>query len=347
MSNFDRRHRNSIFFLVLALGLVPGGLAFLSTPVGISPRDPQFLDADYHAEFKTGKGLSDFNPIVMRSEAGKKLAIKQSGREEGFVFTPEGTYVKDGKDTGTYPVLWVRFPPQEKMTRRDTFSKLINQLKVTDLTGLIGPKGEVYRLHNETTTILWSWTLGSQFSHPVELIDAKGDVAASGIYDTTCGILEEMSVYKDGALGTIALTETDFPMSRNRNFSIVYVFIVAGIILLYHFIWRRKRISDPVVFRLDTDLLILGVIAVFLDVYVDIWFFHVTGPWVLVILHLAAAGFVLWRFGFWVVFPLLELYWAGSLAIASQSINPQLAMCPALIITWFGILQFQSFKKRL
>jgi len=346
MSNFDRRQRNQIFFLVIALGLLPGGLSFLSSRVNISPRDPQFLDSDYRAEFTAAKGLAERDPIIMRSQGRQKIMISEGASEQGFEFTPEGSYIKDKIDTGTYPVLWVRFPPQEKMSRRNDFGERINRLKATDLTGLVGPRGKVYSLHNETTTILWSWTLGSQFSHPVELIDEQGRTAASGIYDTTCGLLEEMSVYKDGALGTISLVETNFPMSRNRNFTLVYAPIVAGLILLYHFIWRRKKIPDPALFRLETDLLLLGMLAVFIDEYLDIWFFHLTGPALLIVIHLFAAGLVLWRFGLWVIFPLFELFWAGNFAIASRDINPQLAFCPALIITWFAILAFKSFPKR-
>jgi len=170
---------------------------------------------------------------------------------------------------------------------------------------------------------------------------------ASGIYDTTCGIMEELEVYNDDGLGVFGLDKTSYPMSRNRNFAVTYVAIVAVLILLYHFIVRRKKTDDKKIFRLETDLLILGVIALLVDEYIDIWLFHWTGPWLLVIIHVIAISFVAWRFGLWFVLPLLELFWAGSLASASRSIIPQLAFSPALIIVWFAILQFMSFKKRL
>ena len=188
--------------------------------------------------------------------------------------------------------------------------------------------------------------MGSQFSHPLDILDNKGRVIAQGLYDTTCGIMEEMTVMNNDGLGALSLVSTDFPMNRNRNFVISYAFIVAGLILAHHFLWTRRNTADRVLFKLETDLLILGVLAVFLDEYVDIWFFHATGPLVLVTLHLLVTGFVFWRFGFWGIFPLFELFWAGALAAASRSVIPQLAMCPALIITWFAILHFQ-FRDRL
>lgn len=347
MIKFSFRQRINLFLLTLSIALVPGALALLSTRVGISPRDPQFFDADYRAEFSTDKSLKNRGPILIRSAGRSKLIIQEGSQKGEFAFTPEGTYLLDGKDTGTYPILWVRFPPQEKLNRPEKFIEQINQLRAIDLTGLIGQPGATYSLHNKTSTILWSWTLGSQFSHPVDLIDESGKAVASGTYDSTCGILEELSAYQNGALGVIALMRTDFPMSRNRNFTLVYAFIVACLIVIYHFVWRRKKIGDRKLFRLETDLIILGMMAIFVDEYLDIWFFHSTGPMWLIILHLAVAGFVLWRFGWWVIFPLLELFWAGAFTAASKSVIPQLAFCPALIITWFALLQFQSFKGRL
>lgn len=347
MSNLNRSRRINLFLLVICLGLGPGLLVVLSGVLDINPRDIPFFKADYVAEFETGKGLSDRGKIVVRSRDSKKLVVEEGSRKEEFAFSPEGTYINGGKDTGANTIFWLDFPPQQKMARRDLYSDLINQLKVVDLTGLIGKRGAVYRVRNETTTILWSWTLSSQFSHPIDIIDEAGRVVARGLYDTTCGILEEMTVINKDGMGTLTLTSTDYPMSRNRNFVLVYVFIVAGIIMIYHFVWRRKNTPDPGLFRLETDLLILGLMAVFVDEYIDIWFFHALGPWALVALHLLVVGFVFWRFGLWGLLPLFELFWAGSLATASRSIIPQLAFCPALIITWFAILQFQSFRRRL
>ena len=346
MSKFSRRRRNNVFFLIVALGLVPSLGVGLSGLVGIHPRDIQFFSADYRAEYSTSKGLKDRGPIEMRSQGQSRLIIREGAGEEEFAFTPEGTYLDQGKDTGTYPILWVRFPPQEKMNRPRQFTDLVNQLRVTDLTGLIGPQGAVYRLHNETTTILWSWIVGSQFSHPVDLLGEQGQVKASGIYDTTCGILEELTAFKDGAMGAITLTSTDFPMSRNRNLSILYTFILTGLLLLYQFIWRRKNTPDPVLFRLESDLIVLGILAVLVDEWADIWFFHSVGAKGLIIIHLLTAAFVFWRFGFWVIFPLLELAWALAFAGVSKSIIPQLAFCPGLLITWFALLQFHSFRDR-
>lgn len=342
----NRRSRIYVLIMVMTLGLLPGLLAFLSTTVGISPRDPQFLGADYKAQFIATKSLADQSPIEVRSEGRSKLIISEGGQVSEFTFSPEGSYIKDGRDTGAYPVFWVRFPPQDKMRLRGEFTKQINNLKVVDLTGLLGPKGNIYRVKNETSTILWSWVLGSQFSHPLKFIDDNGAVVASGIYDTTCGIMEELSVYKDGALGEISLVETTFPMSRNRNFFLLYSVFVSAAILLYHFIRRRKKTTDPGMFSLETDMLILGMIAMYVDVYLDIWFFHVTGPWLLVAIHLAASGYVYWRFRLWVIFPLLELFWAGALALASRSIIPQLAFAPVLIIVWFALLEFMPLHKK-
>jgi hypothetical protein len=346
MSVLDQRRRRIIFFLVICLGLGPFMLVVISGMLNFNPRDIQFFGDDYQAEFTTDMGPAGRGTIVIHSKARKKLIVEEATQKQEFPFTPEGTYIDDGKDTGANPIFWVRFPPQQKMVRRDEFSDLINQRKVVDLTGLIGPRGAIYRVHNETTTILWSWILGSQFSHPLDILDNKGRVIAQGLYDTTCGIMEEMTVMNNNGLGALSLVSTDFPMNRNRNFVISYAFIVAGLILAHHFLWTRKNTPDRVLFKLETDLLILGVLAVFLDEYVDIWFFHSTGPWVLVTLHLLVTGFVFWRFGFWGIFPLFELFWAGALAAASRSVIPQLAMCPALIITWFAILHFQ-FRDRL
>jgi hypothetical protein len=347
MSMFTRRRRNNIFYLILALALVPSAMVGISGLIGLHPRDIQFFSEDYGAEFSLGKGLSEVGSIEMRSSGRSKLVIKEGSREEEFPFTAEGTYLKGGIDTGTYPVLWVRFPAQEKMNRPSRFAELISQLKVTDLTGLLGPRGRVYKLHAEESTILWSPIIGSQFSHPVDILDARGRVVASGIYDTTCGMAEELTVFKNGVMGTITLTETDFPISRNRNLGLLYTAILSVLLLLYHFIQRRKKIEDKRLFRVETDLIILGIIVVMVDVWVDIWFFHCVKAAGLVILHVLVIGLVFWRFGLWGIFPLVELGWAAAFAVASREFTPQFAFFPGIVITWFALVEFHSFRGRL
>jgi hypothetical protein len=349
MIEFTRKRRNRILLLVVVLGLLQGLLVGISGLVGLHPRDIQFFSEDHKAEFVTGKGLKVQGSIEMISQGRDKLIIKEGNNSEEFPFTSAGTYLKDGMDTGTYPILWVRFPPQEEMTwpGRSHFARKVSEIEVTDLTGLIGPGGAVYKLHSEHTTVLWSSYIGSQFSHKVDLLDHKGNVKASGIYDTTCGMMEELTLYKDGAMGTISLKASDYRISRNRNLGLLYSVITGIIILIYHFIFRRRNTEDAKLFLLETDLLILGFLAVFVDQWADIWFYHCTGEIGLVIIHLLVCAFVFWRFGWWAIIPLLELAWSGAFAMVSESLIPQLGYCPAIFITWFALLQFNSFRGRL
>jgi len=76
---------------------LPGGLAFLSTRVGISPRDPQFLDGDYQAEFIAGKALAERNPIIMRSQG---RLPDQTSVNLGIFFRSRKLVPKGEVDTG-------------------------------------------------------------------------------------------------------------------------------------------------------------------------------------------------------------------------------------------------------
>jgi len=127
MSNFSRSRRNYVFVLVLILGFLPGALAFLSTAVNLNPTDPHFFDADYGAQFTAGKGVAGRHPVEVRSEGRRQLVIKEGAREFEFPFSAEGSYVKDGKDTGAYPLYWVRFPAQHKMMRKEVFRRVLQR----------------------------------------------------------------------------------------------------------------------------------------------------------------------------------------------------------------------------
>ncbi len=341
MTKFGRRERLSVFRRVVWTGLAPFIGVFLLSILDINPRDPTIFDKEYFAEYRVGGALA-------KQLGGESLRVESGGRRSLRVVTAHSEQAFPVKEGG-YSLFWAYWPnPVVVLFNRSKIDAAVNSTEVTDHTGLLGRQNAVYKMKLKERIILWSKVLDSQASYSIGLIDRTGAEAATCVYDATCGLLFRLESHT-GALGTLDLVETDFPISRNRNWQGLMALLWGTGVLFYQFLYRRRKVTEETRKRhsLENQLVLFGVMAVWIDAFYDIWFFHYLWTPGAVVIHLLAAAYVFWRFGWWGIFPLFELAWAGAIMGGQDSIVPQITFFPSLIVTWVACLLFQDFRKRL
>jgi hypothetical protein len=340
MIKFGQRERLRIFRRVVWVALTPFIGVFLLSLLNINPKDPTIFDEDYTATYKAGGLLI---------KDGASQLIFSSGPDR-HLRTSQGNYQQDVTvPEGDYSLFWAFWPnPVVVLFLRSRIDEAVNTTEVVDYTGLMGSPGESYRMQMKERIILWSRVLDSQASYRIALLDRAGKEVATGVYDATCGMLFRLETHT-GRLGTLDLEETDFPISRNRNWQGLITILWGIGVLLYQFTFRRRKITEDTrkLFSLENELVIFGIIAIWIDAFYDIWFFHYLWTPGLLMIHVLAVAYVFWRFGWWGIFPLFELAWAGAIMGGKDSLIPQLTFFPSMIVTWLACLLFQDFRKRL
>jgi hypothetical protein len=346
MIRFARRERLRIFHRTAWVGILPLVLMWAFSWLNLNPKDPTFFDRDYSARYQAGGALAErgLAEVRVKSVARQFLDISQAGLNLNYPVDEQGRLASSG---AVYSLVWISFPNPVTEWRRSKTEAAINALRVKDLVGWIGPAGANYRLKFEHRIILWSATLDSQASYEVGVLNDAGQEAATAIYDATCGLLFELRTHT-GALGQLSLLETDFKISRNRNWQGSLALLFGVLLVLRHFTLRRKKLAGEIaLWKLEADLILFGVLAIWTDAFYDIWFFHYLGGLGLIVIHLALAGYVFRRFGWWGIFPLFEVFWSVAYAGGQEGLEPQFAYNPALILTWVACLLFADFRRRL
>ncbi|OGP56699.1 MAG: hypothetical protein A2V67_13040 [Deltaproteobacteria bacterium RBG_13_61_14] len=346
MTRFGRRERLKIFYRVAWVGIAPLVLMWAFSWLNLNPRNPTFFLDDFYASY-SGSGLFAYRGLAeIRVESHYSvLDTFQAGQKIESPVEQSTGYLEDSEKA--YSLIWVAIPNPVTEWRRSKIEAAINAVRVKDVAGWIGPAGRTYQLKFSKRLILWSRILDSQASYEVAVLNDAGQEVATAIYDATIGLLFELRTHT-GALGSLSLLDTNFLISRNRYWQGGLAVLFGVLAVLYQFTLRRRRIADqPRLFTLEADLVIFGVLAIWTDAFYDIWFFHSLWSPGLIAIHLALAGYVFWRFGWWGIFPLFEVAWSLTYAAAQDSLEPQFAYNPALIFTWVGCLLFADFRKRL
>ena len=360
MIRFSKTERLRLFRRTAWVGILPLVLMWAFSWLGLNPRNPTFFEHDYFGVYQAGgvfveRGISE---VRAASHEGTGLRISAAGQTLEIPIEPEKGWLKGS--SGVYPLVWIFFPNPVTEWRRAKVEEAINSLKVQDVAGWIGAENSVYRLRFQKHLILWSPVLDSQASFEVGVLDQNGRQVATAIYDATSGMLFTLRTHTAG-LGTLSLKETNFLISRNRHWQGGLALFFGFLAVLYQFTLRRKKLveaglkpaptggdeSYAKLFVLEADLILFGVLAIWADAYYDIWFFHHLGGLGLIVIHLALAGYVFWRFGWWGIFPLFEVFWSVAFSAGQESLEPQFAYNPALIITWVACLLFGDFRRRL
>lgn len=338
MVKFGRRERLRIFNRVVWVALTPFIGVWLLSILNINPKDPTFFDKDYTARYRVdGEMLKQGGAYLeLKARGERMLRIVQGGFEQD-VTIPEGEY----------SIFWVYWPnPVVSLPSKIDYA--VNSTEVVDYPGILGQPGATYRMRMKQRIIIWSRILDSQASYRIGLIDEGAKEIATGIYDATCGLLFWLESHT-GSLGVLELERTDFPISRNRNWQVLIAILWGIGVLVYQLLFLRRKVMEETrkLYSLENEFVVFGIIAIWIDAFYDIWFFHYLWTPGLVAIHILAVVYVFWRFGWWGIFPLFELAWAGAFMWGKDGLVPQLTFFPGLIVTWVACLLFQDFRRRL
>jgi len=360
MIRFAKGERLLLFRRTAWVGILPLVLMWAFSWLGLNPRNPTFFDRDYFGVYQAGGVLVERGITEVRADSheGTGLRIAEAGQTLEIPIEPGKGWLQGSNEV--YPLVWINFPNPVTEWRRAKLKAAINETRVKDVAGWIGPTGQIYRLKFEHRIILWSRILDSQASFEVGVMDEAGREVATAVYDATSGMLFELRTHT-GALGTLSLKDTNFLISRNRYWQGGLALLFGVIAVVHHFTRRRKKLvgagfkpaptggdeSYEKLFVLEADLILFGVLAIWTDAYYDIWFFHYLGGFGLIVIHLALAVYVFSRFGWWGIFPLFEVFWSVAFAGGQEGLEPQFAYNPALILTWVACLLFGDFRRRL
>ncbi|UCD84298.1 MAG: hypothetical protein JSU92_13630 [Deltaproteobacteria bacterium] len=337
MIKFGRKERLRVFKRVVWVGLTPFIGVWLLSFFNINPKDPTFFDKEYTASYRAeGEIFKPEGILEIKSRGKNTLRVIKGAFKQDFMISEK-----------EHSIFWVYWP-NPVVSLRSKVDNAISSAKVVDYPGILGRPGATYKMVMKERIILWSRVLDSQASYRIGLIDGEGREIATGIYDATCGLLFRLEGHT-GSLSVLELEETDFPISRNRNWQGLIAFLWGIGVLAYQFLFLRRKVTEETrtLYSLENELVIFGVIAIWIDAFYDIWFFHYLWTPGLVVIHVLAVAYVFWRFGWWGIFPLFELAWASAYMGGKESLVPQLTFFPGLIVTWVACLLFQDFRRRL
>lgn len=333
----SKRERYIVFFLVVGLIVISGGLTSLFTVLNINPRNPMFFEENNHAVYKLSgefppAGVSKASLNVMSLTPSQTTAKVHYGQTSSFKTTPEGRYVSDDAPTDYYTLFWIFL---ENPMVSAPGSNLGKKYSVVDPIGIISGENEVYTLVVENESmILWSETLSSQASYKVSIYKDNVKVA-SGIYDATCGLLFHLETHKNG-FSSLDLTGTSFPISRNRNYNLAIAIAVITGVLIVVYVWARKSSMSEKKRNVLLNLLAIGFACALVDLYFDLWFFEAITRVGLIAVHLVLAIILYYLIGKWSIPAFFEIGFVLAFAYSylNGSLVPQIAYFPGLLITW-------------
>ena len=286
--NWKSRILLLILILLAAVGSFLFNAVMIKLPSGTNEEDPLFFGKNNYANFYYNNGTLGNNEIlsitsIIINNTHSNVSIKIDNILQGsFFIHPNGTVYQKGKCQGNYSIWWLHVSNPMLNFGQGTMPGTI--YSVVDPTGFLGTIGENYTVIVDRKLVYWptdikfSFLLGAQASFIISVYSDQK--IAEATLDLTCGLVELWDGGQNSRQ-TLALYETNYPISRNRinAFSSVWVFGIVIIAITYLFMrvdWKNKllsRIHLNSEKRNDVTLLMsVGLIAIGIE-YVDIWFY--------------------------------------------------------------------------
>ncbi len=357
--------------LALVLGVAIGG--FVTNQIQILTGNTQsslnFLDAFFFQENNNAKYIYRENAGAITSNltirgqvldsTHTNVTITIAGVLQGnFTAHPNGTVYEKGITNGNYSIWWV-YVSNVMMMLGVNEGHVYN---VIDPTGFLGVIGKDYKMTVTRKRVLWpsdpsqKYLLGAQASFDVSIADeVTEEIAATAIFDITCGVLEEFSGTIGGgsAIQTLSIVETTFPISRNRLTMITAVSILGPLVILFAFLFMKirwtksplSRLNQPTTKRSEILLLLgTGILMVLMEI-IDIWFYLVLDRTGNLFLHI---GFIAWvayvchrqKYGYrWTIPAFLEIAFVFTIGFfTGEPYVPALTANLGSMVTWVGLL---------
>ncbi|MDP8254592.1 MAG: hypothetical protein P9M14_02475 [Candidatus Alcyoniella australis] len=335
----SRKHRLVIMLCAFGPFLIATGLLQLFTILDLNPRDPVFgVDKGDYAVYRI-EGQPEPNEFTVATTdataAMSFVAIDGAVPQRLFKLVANGSLLGISGDANS--IFWV--PIDNPVLRA---APEIRQWRVRDVAGWFGALGNDYDVKVDRTFILWDSILQSQASYATSLYDNGGKRVGEIVFDETCGLAFRLKSYVNGM--EARLIDTNFPISRNRNW--LHMLHALVIILVGLMAWRWAAAGKPVELlgrRHTVSLILSGALCIFLDTQVDIWEPFLFSKEGMILLHalVALALTLLWgRFSLPAWIELIVIVMFGY--VERTGISPMAAFFPGISLSWLGMLLAQT-----
>jgi len=352
-----------LIILVPVLAILIGGSPTVIARIanlGANVHDPLFFDRPLFAEYRYDNGTKSDGSLSFKvtnvGDSVSTFTATENGISQTFQASHDGFYVDGGKTTQNKTFFWVHIVDPD--SPGSEFTPQIGRTHlIIDFLGVMGPAKTSYNLTVTDFVNYWPHAPGidgAQASLAFYVTNEKGEKVAEGIMDRTCGLLFKMQI-SAGMFRSLEIINTDYDISRNRwssFFFLVAIFIILPIVA-YVVFWktRRFRIEDKAE-RVEITLLMgFGTAAVFIDIWIDVWFYARLGSFgANFILHACAAGAFLamciWKkYGLKGAIPaLLELGFVTGMSFADSTYVPYLTAFMGLLLSWIFMVILSGYK---
>ncbi len=352
-----------LLILLPAIAILIGGSPTLIARIGnlgTNVHDPLFFDRALYVNYRYDNGiLTDGRLSFEVTDVGTTTSTFKAtvnGVSSTYVATHDGFYVDGGITTQNKTFFWIHIVESDSIGSE--FEPQIGKTHlIIDFLGILGPVDKTYNL--TVTDFVNYWPLepgvdGAQASFAFYITDASNQKVAEGIMDRTCGLIFRLQI-SAGIYRTLEIIDTNYDISRNRwssFFSVLAAVILLPILAYIVFSKIKKfRIEDKKERMEITALLAVGTVSIFVDIWIDVWFYARLGSyWGNFILHAcctcAFLAICIWKkYGLKGVIPaILELGFVTGMSFADSTYVPYLTAFMGLMLSWIYMVILSGYK---
>jgi hypothetical protein len=352
-----------LLILLPAIAILIGGSPTVIARIGnlvTNTHDPLFFDRPMNVKYRYDNGSLAAGTLSFEvtnvGTTTSTVKATENGVSTTFTVTHDGFFVDGATTTSNQTFFWIH------IVDTGTFgSEFIPQIgkthQIIDPTGIFGLVNQ--ELNLTTTGFVNYWPTepaidGAQASISFIIKNVNNHTVAEGIMDRTTGLVFKLQ-FTAGIFRTIEIISTNYDISRNR-YSSVFSVLIAAIalpILAYIIFWKTKKFKiEDKDERVEISVLLgVGTAAIFIDIWIDVWFYARLGSyWGNFILHASCTGVFLgiciWKkYGLKATIPaILELGFVTGMSFADSSYVPYLTAFMGLMISWILMVILSGYK---
>ena len=344
--------------IAILIGGIPTVIARIGN-LGTNVHDPLFFDRAMYVKYRYDNGTLDTGELSIKvTDVGSTTSTVKAtvnGASQTFTVTHDGFFVDGDKTTSNQTFFWIHIVDTDTLG-----SEFIPQIgkthQIIDPIGIFGIVNQEFNLTTTGFVNYWSTEPaidGAQASISF-IITKNGQTVAEGIMDRTCGLIFKMQI-SAGSYRTLEIISTNYDISRNRwsSFFTVLAAVIALPIVAYIVFWKTKRFNiEDKEERIELSILLgVGTTAIFVDIWIDVWFYARLGSyWGNFILHACCTGAFLaiciWKkYGLKAVIPaILELGFVTGMSFADNNYVPYLTAFMGLMMSWIFMVILSGYK---
>lgn len=271
-----------LVFLMVVIGALLSSLGILYTlgrHSGFAHDKAIYFQEEYTSTFEVTVNNDEMDDLIFKS--GKdgedwKAVIEFDDNTYDNIEVDENGYLD--ADEEVYLFLWWEEEDYKFVDNENGIGKAINAIEdkeITDPTNVFLNASETYTAESLESTVYLKGIYATQASYKYIIKrNSDGKTVGDAIVDMTSGIAFELNLYEEGFDSYhFLLTETDFPISRNRHVHIIVATIAYGLCFIgLYFILRKWKDAEGE--ELKDGLLLggIGFIGLWIDLFLDMWY---------------------------------------------------------------------------